>query len=327
MCIRDSVNTESLTRFTSDDDLLASINALTEETGVFAQKLNSGNFILRNNNLGGANIVIGGTSSGLGGNALGIASKSYIGNISMALESEDGSPIRLDLGAAGKPSDLNLLGLDTQISLSGEIDEDLLVFVTGSGRSQLTAVTADSGVTVADGLRSRQIEFEFVASDRYRVRDLRTDTVLAERSYDGELALYYQGIQVALDNPAKVGDSFVIDGNNLGPDGSFDAQGNNVNILRMVDLESKGVLDGGLTLTEGYLSFVGDVGNLATQSLIARDALEIVRSQAVEARDRVSGVNLDKEAADLIRFQQAYQASAQVMQVATKLFDTMLQIR
>ena len=119
----------------------------------------------------------------------------------------------------------------------------------------------------------------------------------------------------------------MIDGNNLGPDGSFDAQGNNVNILRMVDLESKGVLDGGLTLTEGYLSFVGDVGNLATQSLIARDALEIVRSQAVEARDRVSGVNLDKEAADLIRFQQAYQASAQVMQVATKLFDTMLQIR
>lgn len=322
-----SLSTESLTRFTSDDDLLASINALTEETGVFAQKLNSGNFILRNNNLGGANIVIGGSSSGLGGNALGIASKSYIGNISMALESEDGGPISLDLGASGKPSDLNLLGLDTQIRLSGEIDEDLLVFVTGSGQSQVTAVTVDSGVTVADGLRSRQVEFEFVASDRYRVRDMRTDTVLAERSYNGELALQYQGIQVALDNPAKVGDSFVIDGNNLGPDGSFDAQGNNVNILRLVDLESKGVLDGGLTLTEGYLSFVGDVGNLATQSLIARDALEIVQSQAVEARDRVSGVNLDKEAADLIRFQQAYQASAQVMQVATRLFDTMLQIR
>jgi flagellar hook-associated protein FlgK len=72
---------------------------------------------------------------------------------------------------------------------------------------------------------------------------------------------------------------------------------------------------------------VGDVGNMATQAEIARDALKIVQTQAVEARDRVSGVNLDKEAADLIRFQQAYQASAQVMQVATKLFDTMLQIR
>ena len=62
-------------------------------------------------------------------------------------------------------------------------------------------------------------------------------------------------------------------------------------------------------------------------SAIARDALEIIQTQAIEARDRVSGVNLDKEAADLIRFQQAYQASAQVMQVATKLFDTVLQVR
>ena len=66
---------------------------------------------------------------------------------------------------------------------------------------------------------------------------------------------------------------------------------------------------------------------MATQTEIARDALEIVQMQAIEARDRVSGVNLDQEAADLIRFQQAYQASAQVMQVATKLFDPMLQIR
>ena len=322
-----SLKTESSTRFSDDDDLLASINAESAVTGVFAQKLDNGNFIIRNTDLGGANIIIGGSSSGLGSNALGVSSKSYIGNVSMALESGSGESIRLELGPDGKPSDLNLLGLNTQIHLSGDIDEDLLVFVTGSGEAQVTASTVDSGVSVAEGLRSRQIEFEFVAADVFRVRDLTTDTVLAERAYQGELALSYQGVQVLLDRPAAIGDSFVIDGNNLGPDGSFDAQGNNTNILRFVDLESEGVLEGGLTLSEGYLQFVGDVGNMATQSEIARDALEIVQTQAIEARDRVSGVNLDKEAADLIRFQQAYQASAQVMQAATKLFDTMLQIR
>ena len=322
-----SLETGSLTRFSSDDDLLASINAESIDTGVFAQKLDNGNFILRNNDLGGANIVLGGSSSGLGSNALGVTSKSYIGNVAMSLESGNGDPIRLDLGPNGKPSDLNILGLETQIRLSGDIDEDLLVFSTGSGAADITAMNEESGVTVADGLRSRQIQFEFVAADVYRVHDLTTQTVLAERSYAGELALSYQGIQIALDRPAAIGDTFVIDGNNLGPNGQFDAQGNNSNVLRFVDLESEGVLDGGLTLTEGYLSFVGDVGNMATQSEIARDALEIVQTQAVEARDRVSGVNLDQEAADLIRFQQAYQASAQVMQVATKLFDTMLQIR
>jgi len=55
--------------------------------------------------------------------------------------------------------------------------------------------------------------------------------------------------------------------------------------------------------------------------------LIVIQEQAVEARDAVSGVNLDQEAADLIRFQQAYQASAQVIQAAQTLFDRILQIR
>jgi flagellar hook-associated protein 1 FlgK len=47
----------------------------------------------------------------------------------------------------------------------------------------------------------------------------------------------------------------------------------------------------------------------------------------VQWRENVAGVNLDEEAADLIRLQQAYQASARVMQTATTMFDTLLQIR
>jgi flagellar hook-associated protein 1 FlgK len=46
---------------------------------------------------------------------------------------------------------------------------------------------------------------------------------------------------------------------------------------------------------------------------------------ATQARDRVSGVNLDEELADLLRFQQAYQANAQVIQAASKLFDSLMQ--
>ena len=322
-----SHETGSLTRFDSADDLVASINAETDSTGVFASILRNGNVALQNNDLGGDNIVLSGSSAGLGTNALGISSKAYIGSISMRLESGDGDPIRFDLGQSGEPSNLNILGLDTQIRLSGQIDEDLLVFVGGSGTAMISAHSERSDLSVADGLRSRRIEFEFTASDRYVIRDLTTNTILGERTYQGEVSLDYQGIEIVLDQQARIGDSFIVDGNNLGPGGSFDAQGNNSNVLRMIDIESTSLLAGDLTLTEGYLSFVGDVGNVATQSEIARDALEIVRKQAIEARDRVAGVNLDKEAADLIRFQQAYQASAQVMQAATKIFDAILQIR
>jgi flagellar hook-associated protein 1 FlgK len=52
-----------------------------------------------------------------------------------------------------------------------------------------------------------------------------------------------------------------------------------------------------------------------------------VYDQAVEAKDQMSGVNLDEEAADLIRFQQAFQASAQIIQISSKLFDSILGIR
>jgi len=55
--------------------------------------------------------------------------------------------------------------------------------------------------------------------------------------------------------------------------------------------------------------------------------MQVVFDQAVASKDQISGVSLDEEAAELIRFQQAYQASAQIIQVASKLFDSILTIR
>jgi flagellar hook-associated protein 1 FlgK len=62
-------------------------------------------------------------------------------------------------------------------------------------------------------------------------------------------------------------------------------------------------------------------------SELQREALQVVYDQAYNTREESSGVNLDDEAANLIRFQQAYQAAAQVIQAAQKSFDTLLQIR
>ena len=69
------------------------------------------------------------------------------------------------------------------------------------------------------------------------------------------------------------------------------------------------------------------MGDSARQASVSKDALSIVYSQAVEQRDKISGVSLDQEAADLVRFQQAYQASARIMSTANQLFAAILQIR
>jgi flagellar hook-associated protein FlgK len=95
----------------------------------------------------------------------------------------------------------------------------------------------------------------------------------------------------------------------------------------LVDLEKKRAMPGGLTMTEAYIERVNQVGNVARQAAIAEQALTVVYEQALEARDGISGVSLDEEASALVRFQQAYQANAKVMQTAMALFDTILQIR
>jgi flagellar hook-associated protein 1 FlgK len=97
-------------------------------------------------------------------------------------------------------------------------------------------------------------------------------------------------------------------------------------MLDMVDLNKKPVLDG-KTRGTAYIDQINNVGNLSQQASINQQALTVVNTQAVAARDKVSGVNLDQEAADLIRFQQAYQASAKALQISGQLFDAINQIR
>jgi flagellar hook-associated protein FlgK len=98
-------------------------------------------------------------------------------------------------------------------------------------------------------------------------------------------------------------------------------------MLLLVALQDKPVLSNGRTIRDGYIDIVSTVGNKATLSKISQEALQVVYDQANQSRDQVSGVSLDEEAADLIRFQQAYQASAQIIQMASKLFDSILGIR
>jgi flagellar hook-associated protein 1 FlgK len=65
---------------------------------------------------------------------------------------------------------------------------------------------------------------------------------------------------------------------------------------------------------------------LAARKSVA-EAQSAIRDNAVTSRDAVSGVNLDDEAVDLMRFQQAYQASARVVQVAREIFQSILTIQ
>ena len=162
----------------------------------------------------------------------------------------------------------------------------------------------------------------------YQILDRQTGTILADRHWTPDNEVSYRGITVSFTDPPLENDVFRVDGNNLGPDGEFDAQGNNENMVRIVRLEADTTVTGtGQTMGETYVGIVSALGNRSVQSVVSRDSMQAVFDQAVDARDAVSGVTLDQEAADLIRYQQAYQSSAQVMQTSVKLFDSILGIR
>ena len=80
------------------------------------------------------------------------------------------------------------------------------------------------------------------------------------------------------------------------------------------------------TLQSVYAQMVTQVGNKTREVQVNEKAQETLLTQATDARDGLSGVNLDEEAANLMRYQMAYQSAAKVMSVAQTLFDEVLAI-
>lgn len=123
----------------------------------------------------------------------------------------------------------------------------------------------------------------------------------------------------------QVGDSFSLTDNTGALAGTGTGVGDNRNARRLADLQNARVMLGGTaSFANTYGSLVADVGSKTHQAANNAEVQKNLLSQAEASKSEVSGVNLDEEAADLVRFQQAYQAAAQVINVANSLFDTLL---
>jgi flagellar hook-associated protein 1 len=101
--------------------------------------------------------------------------------------------------------------------------------------------------------------------------------------------------------------------------------GDNTNATAGANQQSQGVLDGGsVSISSAVSGMVTAIGTQAQQVNTAQTAQTAVNSAAQTAVQSTSGVNLDDEAANLLQWQQAYQASAQVLTTAESLFTTLI---
>jgi len=102
--------------------------------------------------------------------------------------------------------------------------------------------------------------------------------------------------------------------------------GDNRNALKLAKLETQSIMQNGkATFTQLYGQLVADIGTTTHSAQLNRDAQHVLFQRAKGARESVSGVNLDEEAADLIKYQHSYQAAAHVVSIAKSLFDTLIQ--
>jgi flagellar hook-associated protein 1 FlgK len=134
------------------------------------------------------------------------------------------------------------------------------------------------------------------------------------RSYTllgGDLSITLSGVPVD-------GDSFVVEHNTGGV-------GDNTNAVALAAIQDATVLSSGTaTVQDAFGALVFEVGAATRDAQVNESAFGALLDQARSRRESISGVNLDEEAANLLRFQQAYQASARLVSVADDLFQTLL---
>lgn len=142
----------------------------------------------------------------------------------------------------------------------------------------------------------------------------------ANQAYTAGADISFNGWTVQISGDPAAGDVFTV-----GPNSNGTAD--NRNALLLGQLRTGNTLLGGkASYLSAYGQFVSDVGNKTRELEVTSKAQANLVTQSRQAQQALSGVNLDEEAANLLRYQQAYQAAGKIMQIANTLFDTVLDL-
>jgi len=190
---------------------------------------------------------------------------------------------------------------------------------TAQGAANFGSGTISAGtVNSLDPNLQQTVGITFISATTFNVSGTGTGLPATGVTYTPGQDITFNGWTVQISGAAATGDTFSVARNGGGT-------GDNRNALALADLQTKKIMDGGAASYQGaYASLVSRVGTQTRKLEVTSTAQATLLEQARTAEQSYSGVNLDEEAANLIRYQQAYQASGKVLQVASTLFDTLL---
>ncbi|MCR4299703.1 MAG: flagellar hook-associated protein FlgK [Gallionella sp.] len=197
--------------------------------------------------------------------------------------------------------------------------------LTNTGTAKISSGTVNAPPPPNANLKNN-VTVAFIDANHFTVTDNTSATVLVAAPgtlYDPNVGatLTFNGWTTQITGTPVAGDVFNIASNT-------NATGDNRNALLMADLQTQNLMANGTVSLQGiYSQLVGEIGNKTNELAVTSLAQTNMVAQTVAAQQEVSGVNLDEEAANLIRYQKAYQAAAKAMQIAQTMFDAILAIK
>ena len=234
------------------------------------------------------------------------------------------SKIRV-LSNNGKPVDISFDAnvskgrVGHSIELKNLPPEELIVVVKGGGTARRLSAFFTNKDTI-DNEKKDNLTFTVDQTNDKLVHIKDTDTghIIAERTLSETGRFKIAGYNLKINGTPKINDSFFIS-DNLG------GVGDGRNIISMLDLqEDKFSVDGKGNFQKLFSDVVASVGASVQSTNLNLSSAEMIKDAAAASASELSGVNMDEEAAQLIEYQQAYQASARVLQTARELFDALI---
>ena len=236
-------------------------------------------------------------------------------NGKIELNSLNGQPISVEV-----PSGSTTNIVSEQISVSNLPNEELIAVVMGGGARR---INAEYNFLNNDHIREEpefEIRIDKTNKNKVEVFDKTFGHSISTRILDDARSFEAIGSRFQFNDDALVGETFFINNNTLGT-------GDNRNINNMLDLQSDKLLskDKG-NFQEIFSNTVAKVGSNVQTNKLSLTAAEANKDAAEAALSEFSGVSLDDEAAHLLEFQQAYQASARLLQTARELFQSLIDV-
>ena len=242
-------------------------------------------------------------------------------------------------GAGTAASPLTAAGLSIVLSATPASGDQFLIQPTAQAAGSLSvALTNPAGVAAAAALQTsaadtntgggsisgatvvnpaspsllNTVSIKFITATTYSINGA------GSFAYTSGGSIAADGWQTQISGTPAAGDVFTVQSN-------AGNTGDNTNALANANQQTTGILSSGTTSVSGAVSeLITATGSQAQRVNTAQTAQAAVNSQAQATVSSGSGVNLDSEAAELLQWQQAYQASAQALTVANSLFTTFL---